>query len=51
MKWQKRLRFAIAIFVVVFAAVVLVSLRRGRPTQTAPPEVKKRDPKATTQGE
>ena len=50
MKWQKRLRFAIAIFVVVFAAVVAVSLRRGRPTQTTPPEVKKRDPKATTQG-
>ena len=29
MKWQKRLRLAIALFVVVFAAVVVVSLRRG----------------------
>ena len=29
MKWQKRVRTAIAIFVVVFAAVVAVSLRRG----------------------
>jgi lipopolysaccharide export system protein LptA len=27
--WQKRLRVAIALFVVVFAAVVVVSLRRG----------------------
>lgn len=29
MNWQKRLRLAIALFVVVFAAVVVVSLRRG----------------------
>jgi lipopolysaccharide export system protein LptA len=35
-KWQKRLRFAIALFVVVFAAVVVVSLRKGHkaPAQT-----------------
>lgn len=50
MKWQKRLRVAIAIFVVVFAAVVVVSLRRGRSTQTPPPAVQKRDDKAVTQG-
>jgi lipopolysaccharide export system protein LptA len=50
MRWQQRLRFAIAIFVVVFAAVVVVSLRRGHSTQTPPPEVKKRDDKAVTQG-
>ena len=29
MKWQKRLRLAIGLFVVVFAAAVAVSLRRG----------------------
>src|SRR6187549_2580974 len=29
MKWQKRLRVVIALFVVVFAAVVGVALRRG----------------------
>src|SRR5262245_27537909 len=50
MKWQKRLRVAIAIFVVVFAAVVVVSPRRGHSTQTPAPEVKKRDDKAVTEG-
>ncbi len=50
MRWQKLLRFAIAIFVVVFAGVVAVSLRRGHSSQTPPPEVKKRDEKAVTQG-
>ena len=50
MKWQKRLRFAIAVFVVVFAAVVVVSLRRGRTGQTPPADLKKRDDKAVTQG-
>lgn len=51
MKWQKRLRLAIAVFVVVFAAVVVVSLRRGHSTQTAAPEIKKRDDKGlVTQG-
>ena len=34
MKWQKRLRLAIALFVVVFAAVVAVSLRKGHRTST-----------------
>jgi lipopolysaccharide export system protein LptA len=52
MKWQKRLRFAIAIFVVVFAAVVVVSLRRGRkpasPLVVAP---KNLDPKAVVQSQ
>jgi lipopolysaccharide export system protein LptA len=32
--WRKRLRLAIALFVVVFAAVVGVSLRRGRKADT-----------------
>ena len=49
MRWQKRLRFAIAVFVVIFAAVVVVSLRRGQ-IPVAPAEVKKRDPNAVTQG-
>ena len=33
--WQKRLRLAVALFVVVFAALVVVSLRRGH---KPPPE-------------
>src|SRR5579872_1081830 len=35
MRWQRRLRVAIALFVVVFAAFLVVSLRRGR--RPAPP--------------
>jgi lipopolysaccharide export system protein LptA len=47
--WQKRLRLAIALFVVIFAAVVVVSLRRGRPA--APPVLpKKMDEKAVAEG-
>lgn len=34
--WQKRLRYAIAVFVVAFAAIVVVSVLRGRPEATAP---------------
>jgi lipopolysaccharide export system protein LptA len=51
MRWQKRLRFAIAAFVVVFAAIVVVSLRRGhqqpRQKMALPANI---DPKAVTQG-
>ena len=47
MRWQKRLRVAIAVFVVVFAAVVVVSLRKGHkpagPVVEAPTNL---DPKA-----
>jgi lipopolysaccharide export system protein LptA len=47
--WQKRLRFAIALFVVVFAAVLVVSLRKGR-THVAPATVPQNlDPKAVVQ--
>lgn len=49
MRWQKRLRLAIALFVVVFAAVVVVSLRRGRQGNTAAPPPKKLDEKAAVQ--
>jgi lipopolysaccharide export system protein LptA len=42
-KWQKRLRLAIALFVVVFAAIVGVSLRKGHrpagPRPTVPPKL------------
>jgi lipopolysaccharide transport protein LptA len=48
--WRKRLRLAIALFVVVFAAVVAVSLRKGHKPSTqavtAPADL---DPKAVTQ--
>jgi lipopolysaccharide export system protein LptA len=47
--WQKRLRFAIAAFVVIFAAVVVVSLRRGRQAPPAPPVPKKLDEQAAVQ--
>jgi lipopolysaccharide export system protein LptA len=52
MGWQKRLRLAIALFVVVFAALVVVSLRRGHkpPTQAALlPNKLDPDPKAAFQ--
>ena len=45
--WRKRLRFAIALFVVVFAAVVVLQLRKGH--KPAPPPAaapKKLDDKA-----
>lgn len=50
MRWQKLLRGAIALFVVGFAALLVVSFRRG---PGKPPEavaVKKLDPKAVVQG-
>lgn len=48
--WQKRLRLVIALFVVVFAAIVVVSLKKGRPASTAVAVPKKVDPKAVVQG-
>jgi lipopolysaccharide export system protein LptA len=45
MRWQKILRLAIAAFVVIFAAVLAVSFRRGGAKAVAPPAVKKLDPK------
>lgn len=47
--WQKKLRFAIALFVVIFAAMVVVSLRTGRSTNTGTPPPTKLDPKADVQ--
>jgi lipopolysaccharide export system protein LptA len=46
--WRKRLRIAIAVFVVIFAAVVVASFRKG---QRRPPDVPapKGDPKALVQ--
>src|SRR5258705_3232100 len=50
MKWQKRVRLAIALFVVVFAAVVAVSLRRGhKPSTQAVTAPTNLDPNAVTQ--
>ena len=49
MRWQKRLRLAIAVFVVVFAAVVVVSVRRGRHRAPPPLPPKKIDDKAAVQ--
>jgi lipopolysaccharide export system protein LptA len=48
--WQKRLRLVIALFVVVFAALVVVSLKKGRATSTAVAVPKKIDPQAVFQG-
>ena len=50
MRWQKRLRFVIALFVVVFAALVVVSLRKGRTNAAPPVAVNKVDDKAISQG-
>jgi lipopolysaccharide export system protein LptA len=50
-KWQKRLRLAIALFVVVFAAATVVSLRKGRgPKATGIAKPANLDPNATAQG-
>ena len=48
--WQKRLRLVIALFVVVFAALVVVSLRKGRPEPPRVAAPKKLDDKAIIQG-
>ena len=45
MRWQRLLRFAIAVFVVAFAAIVVVSMRRGPSKPADVPPVKKLDPK------
>lgn len=48
--WQKRLRLVIALCVVAFAAMVVVSLKKGRPATTAVAVPTKRDPKAIIEG-
>src|SRR6266850_4590266 len=47
--WRKRLRLAIAVFVVMFAAVVGLSLRKGRTTPAPVGAPKKLDPTAVIQ--
>jgi len=49
MRWQKVLRWAIAAFVVVFAAIVIVSLRRAHPKSADAVDVKKLDKDALVQ--
>src|SRR4051812_34240687 len=50
MRWQKTLRWAIAAFVVIFAAVVAVSFRRGPAKGPEGAAVKKLDPKVVSVG-
>ena len=50
MRWQKLLRAAIALFVVGFAALLVVSFRRGPHKSPEVVAVKKLDPKAVVQG-
>lgn len=50
MRWQKRLRIVIAVFVVGFAALLAVSFRRGPGKAPEAPAVRKLDPKAAVQG-
>jgi lipopolysaccharide export system protein LptA len=45
--WQKRLRLAIALLVVVFAGMVVVSLRHGHKRRATSATVLRSDPKAT----
>jgi hypothetical protein len=47
--WQKLLRLAIALLVVVFAAAVVVSLRRGHMRRTTTAPVVRSDPKAAVE--
>ena len=47
--WRKRLRLAIAVFVVVFAAGVAMSLRRPNPQRNAPPAVPQSDGKSVSE--
>jgi LPS export ABC transporter protein LptC len=49
MNWRKRLRLGIAVFVVVFAAIVGLSLKTGRVKGTPPPAGQKIDPNAVFQ--
>jgi len=44
--WQRRLRLAIALLVVVFAAMVVVSLRRGHAHRSTTTSIVRSDPKA-----
>jgi hypothetical protein len=44
--WQKRLRLAIALLVVVFAAAVVVSLRRGHKQRVTSATITRTDPEA-----
>jgi lipopolysaccharide export system protein LptA len=45
--WQKRLRLAIAVFVVLFAVVVVVSLRSGRARKGGSAPLVRQDPQAS----
>ncbi len=49
MSWQKKARTAIAVFVIVFVAIVIVALRQRKtsPAQTPPPE--RKDPTSTVE--
>lgn len=48
--WRRRLQIAIAVFVVVFAAVVVLSLRRGRVEQ-APAPAGRQDPNSVVEAQ
>src|SRR5260221_9295341 len=50
MRWQRILRFAIAVFVVAFAALVVVSLRRGNTRAAEPPPVEPLAAKVLSEG-
>lgn len=50
MRWHKILRVAIGAFVVIFAAIVAVSFRRGNTPAGAPPPAKKLDKEVVFEG-
>ena len=50
MRWQKTLRLAIAAFVVIFAAILVLSFRRGGPKPAATPDTPRLAAKVTTTG-
>src|SRR5687767_8033014 len=49
MRWQKPARLAIAVFVVAFAVVVGVILRRGKQAPTVQEAINRQDPQAVSE--
>jgi lipopolysaccharide export system protein LptA len=51
MRWQKVARFAIAVFVVIFAGFVFLAMRKRASAPATPEEVRRADPKAIVESE
>jgi lipopolysaccharide transport protein LptA len=49
MSWQKKARLGIAVFVIVFIAVVALAMRQRKDTPAGPPPPERTDPKTTAE--